>query len=58
MADDSGIQPGDIIIAVNQKKVGNLADYGRLMKEAQQRGTVILLVRRGDASIYFALRDH
>ena len=56
MAAESGIQRGDIIISVNQKKVAGLADYGRAMKEAEQRGSVALLVKRGDANIYFALK--
>ncbi|MBT0653375.1 DegQ family serine endoprotease [Geomobilimonas luticola] len=55
-AAEAGIRPGDIVTSVNQKKVGNLADYSRAMKEAEQRGSAILLVRRGDASIFFALR--
>ena len=55
-AAEAGIRPGDIVTSVNQKKVGNLADYSRAMKEAEQRGSAVLLVRRGDASIFFALR--
>jgi S1-C subfamily serine protease len=53
---ESGIQRGDIIISVNQKKVAGLADYARAMKEAEQKGSVALLVKRGDANIYFALK--
>jgi S1-C subfamily serine protease len=55
-AAESGIQRGDIIISVNQKKVAGLADYARAMKEAEIKGSVALLVKRGDANIYFALR--
>lgn len=56
MAAESGIQRGDIILSVNQKKVTSLADYARAMKEAELKGSVALLVKRGDANIYFALR--
>jgi S1-C subfamily serine protease len=56
IAAESGIQRGDIIISVNQKKVPGLADYARAMKEAERKGSVALLVKRGDANIYFALR--
>jgi serine protease Do len=56
IAEDSGIQRGDVIVSVNQKKVRNLAEYQREMKEATSRGAVALLVRRGGASIYFALK--
>jgi serine protease Do len=56
MAAESGIQRGDIIISVNQKKVAGLADYARAMKEAERKGSVALLIKRGDANIYFALK--
>jgi Do/DeqQ family serine protease len=56
VAAESGIQRGDIIISVNQKKVAGLADYASAMKEAERRGSVALLVKRGEANIYFALR--
>jgi Do/DeqQ family serine protease len=55
-AAESGIQRSDIIISVNQKKVAGLADYSRAMKEADLKGSAVLLVKRGDANIYFALR--
>ncbi len=56
MAAESGIQRSDIIISVNQKKVAGLADYARAMKEAERKGSVALLIKRGDANIYFALK--
>jgi Do/DeqQ family serine protease len=52
----SGIQRGDIILAVNQRKTTNLNEYEAAMKDAEKRGSVALLVRRGNASIYFALK--
>ncbi|HBA89903.1 MAG TPA: peptidase [Geobacter sp.] len=56
IAEESGIQRGDIIVSVNQRKVRNLAEYQRAMKGAGNRGAVALLVKRGSASIYFALK--
>ncbi|HTP65155.1 MAG TPA: DegQ family serine endoprotease [Geobacteraceae bacterium] len=56
VAAESGIQRGDVITSVNQRKITGLADYARAMKEAEQRGNVAILVKRGDANIYFALR--
>ena len=56
IAEQSGIQRGDIIVSVNQKKVRNLAEYQRAMKDAANRGAVALLIKRGNASIYFALK--
>ncbi len=56
IAEESGIERGDVIVSVNQKKVRNLAEYQKAMKDATTRGAVALLVRRGSASIYFALK--
>ena len=56
VAADAGIRQGDIIISVNRKKVAGLADYSRAMKEADQKGSVAILVKRGESSIYFALK--
>ncbi len=55
-AADVGIQQGDIITSVNQKKISGLAEYGQAMKDAEKKGSVALLIRRGDSSIYFAFR--
>ncbi|MBI2354356.1 MAG: DegQ family serine endoprotease [Deltaproteobacteria bacterium] len=55
-AADAGVRRGDLIVSVNRKKVANSADYLRLIKQAGRGGSLTLLVRRGDASIYFALR--
>ncbi len=55
-AANSGLQRGDIISAVNQKKTGTLKEYEAVMKDAAKRGSAALLVRRGNASIYFALK--
>ena len=56
MAADVGMQPGDVIASVNQKKVTNLAEYAQAMKDAEKKGSVALLVRRGNASMFFAFR--
>ena len=52
----SGIQRGDIIMSVNQRKISNLEEYETAIKDAEKRGSVALLVRRGNTSIYFALK--
>jgi serine protease Do len=54
-AAESGIQRGDVIVSVNQKRIADLKDYARAMKEGERKGSVALLVRRGNASIYFAI---
>ncbi len=56
IAAEAGLQSGDVIVAVNQKRIANLSDYLRAMRDAEKKGAVALLVKRGNASIYFALR--
>ncbi len=56
IAAEAGIQKGDIIMSVNQKRVANLDQYGKAMKDAERKGSVALLVKRGENSIYFALK--
>lgn len=55
-AAEAGLQRGDIIISVNRNRVNNLAEYGRAITESGTKGSVVLLVRRGTASIYYALK--
>ena len=56
VAAEAGIQQGDVIVSVNQRKVANVADYAKAMKAAESKGSVALLVKRGGNSIYFALK--
>ena len=56
VAAEAGIQQGDVIVSVNQKRIASISEYLSAIKEAGKKGSVALLVKRGDASIYFALR--
>jgi len=53
-AADVGLKPGDLIVSINRRRITNSADYQRAVRDA--RGSMTILVRRGDASIYFAVR--
>lgn len=55
-AADAGIRRGDVIVSINRKKVLNSGEYRRIIQQAGRGGSLTILVRRGDASIYFALR--
>ena len=56
VAGDAGIRRGDVIVSVNRKKVSNSGEYQRIIRQAGHGSSMTILVRRGDASIYFALR--
>jgi Do/DeqQ family serine protease len=55
-AAEAGFQGGDVIVAVNRKRISDLSGYLSAIKEAEKNDSVAFLVKRGDASIYFALR--
>jgi S1-C subfamily serine protease len=57
-AAEAGFEPGDIIAAVNQRKIGTVADYNNALKAAEQRGSATFLVRRDGATLFFALPLH
>ena len=50
----AGVQPGDIILAVNAKRVKTLAELRQASSGAGK--TVALLIQRGDAQIFIPLR--
>ena len=56
IAAEAGIKRGDVIVSVNRKRTANTAQYARAVEQAGRSGNVTVLVRRGDTSIYFALR--
>ena len=53
-AAEVGLKRGDLIVSINRRRVTNSAEYQRIIREA--RGSLTILVRRGGASIYFAVR--
>jgi len=56
IAAETGIKRGDVIVSINHKRITTTADYARAIQQAGRGGSLTMLVRRGDASIYFALR--
>jgi len=56
VAAEAGIKRGDVIVSINRKRTATTAEYARVIQQAGRAGALTMLVRRGDASIYFALR--
>ncbi|HJY84247.1 MAG TPA: PDZ domain-containing protein, partial [Candidatus Binatia bacterium] len=52
----AGIQLGDIIQEVNRQPVESVNDFTKAIADAKDQDTLLLLVQRGDASTFFALR--
>ncbi|MFZ4856548.1 MAG: DegQ family serine endoprotease [Desulfuromonadaceae bacterium] len=56
VAAESGIKRGDVIVSINRTRTANTNEYAKVLQQAGRSGSLTILVRRGDASIYFALR--
>jgi serine protease Do len=51
---EAGIRVGDIITRVGTKKIASKKDYKNLIEESKQQDSLLLLVKRGERSSYFA----
>jgi Do/DeqQ family serine protease len=55
-AAEAGIRRGDVIVSINRTRTATVAEYSRAIQRAGNGSSITILARRGDASIYFALR--
>lgn len=51
---ESGIRVGDVITRVGTARVSSVGEFKELVKEAKQQESILLLVKRGERSSYFA----
>jgi serine protease Do len=51
----AGLRPGDIVLMVGRERVGSPADFERLTRAVKPGDTVMLLVRRGEQTVFFAV---
>jgi len=51
---EAGVRVGDIITRVGTKKVSSSKDFINLIEESKQQDSLLLLVKRGERSSYFA----
>lgn len=50
-----GIQPGDVVVKIDDKKIRNLRDYRQTLKRYKEGDTVLLRVVRGGTSLFVGL---
>lgn len=55
-AESAGFQRGDVILEVNRNAVRNVMEFRNEIEKALRKNLVLFLVRRGNASIYIALK--
>lgn len=57
MADQAGLQPGDVIKEANHKTVNNVRDYNAAIAGVQAGQPLLLLIRRGNQSLYVTMQS-
>ncbi|HAJ27136.1 MAG TPA: peptidase [Syntrophus sp. (in: bacteria)] len=55
-ADEMGIQPQDIILQVNKTKIASVKEYMNEVNKKSNKGSIMLLIKRGQATFFVALR--
>jgi serine protease Do len=55
-AAEGGLRRGDVVLEVNRRAVRNVRQYEKALKAGSKGTSVLLLVRRGDNTIFLALR--
>jgi serine protease Do len=55
-ADDAGLRARDIIIEVNRAAVKNVDAYQSALKASAKGKSVLLLIRRGDSTVYVPIK--
>jgi Do/DeqQ family serine protease len=49
-----GIEPGDVILKINNKDIKSLEDYRRAIEEAKAKGSVLMLLQSGEIKKWVA----
>ena len=55
-AAEAGLRRGDVIAEVNRRPVHNAAQYDKAVRSSGKGKSVLFLVRRGDNTIFLAIR--
>ena len=55
-ADEAGLQRGDVITQVDRRPVRSVADYNQEVEKTGKGKSLLLLVKRGDGSLFLALK--
>jgi serine protease Do len=56
-ADEAGLQRGDVVLEVNRESVESESTYKKALQKVEKGKTVLLLVRRGENTIFMALKS-
>ena len=55
-AERAGVQPGDVVLALNNDKVSSVEQFAKLLKQNESAKSVALLILRGDRTLYVPVK--
>ena len=55
-ADEAGVKPGDLIKEINRQQIQDVDDYTKAIQAAGKDENLLLLIRRGEGSIFIVLK--
>ena len=55
-ASRAGIQPGDVILGLNNKDIKNIKHFDKLVEQVEQGRNIALLIRRGDMTTFITMK--
>lgn len=56
LAAEAGLREGDIVQEINRKKITSIEDYRKEMREVKEKDTILFLVRRGQNTLFIAVK--
>jgi serine protease Do len=56
VADEAGLEQGDIILEINRVPIRNVSDYSKAVADIKKSQRVLFLVRREDSTMFLALK--
>lgn len=56
-AEEADLRPGDIIREINKRPINNVGDFKEIMRKANTKDGVVMLVRRENVSFYAVIRE-
>lgn len=55
-ASRAGIQPGDVILGLNNKDIKNIKHFNKLLEKVEQGRNIALLIRRGEMTTFITMK--
>ena len=56
ITDESGLQPGDVILEINRQTIKNIDDYKSAVEMIEKGKTALFLVKRGENTMYVGVK--